>query len=44
MQGGLHAAACIRRDLAGKPRRHNRYHDLGSADLHQPLAYIALLA
>ncbi|MCK0174212.1 MULTISPECIES: NAD(P)/FAD-dependent oxidoreductase [Mycobacteriaceae] len=31
MQGGLHAAACIRRDLAGKPRRPYRYRDLGSA-------------
>jgi NADH:ubiquinone reductase (H+-translocating) len=31
MQGGLHAAACIRRELAGKPRRTYRYHDLGSA-------------
>lgn len=31
MQGGLHAAACIRRDLAGKPRRRYRYRDLGSA-------------
>lgn len=31
MQGGLHAAACIRRDLVGKPRRRYRYRDLGSA-------------
>ncbi|MBX7434468.1 NAD(P)/FAD-dependent oxidoreductase [Mycobacterium sp. Y57] len=31
MQGGLHAAACIRRDLQGKPRRPYRYRDLGSA-------------
>jgi NADH dehydrogenase len=31
MQGGLHAAACIRKDLAGKPRRPFRYRDLGSA-------------
>ena len=31
MQGGIHAAACIRRDLAGKPRRSYRYRDLGSA-------------
>jgi NADH dehydrogenase len=31
MQGGLHAAASIRRDLAGKPRRRYRYRDLGSA-------------
>ena len=31
MQGGIHAAACIRRDLAGKPRPHYRYRDLGSA-------------
>jgi len=31
MQGGLHAAACIRKDLAGKPRRPYRYRDLGSA-------------
>jgi NADH dehydrogenase len=31
MQGGLHAAACVRRDLAGKPRRPYRYRDLGSA-------------
>ena len=31
MQGGLHAAACVRRDLAGKPRRRYRYRDLGSA-------------
>lgn len=31
MQGGLHAAACIRRDLAGKRRKAYRYRDLGSA-------------
>jgi NADH dehydrogenase len=31
MQGGLHAAACVRRDLAGKTRRPYRYRDLGSA-------------
>ncbi|MCF6389194.1 NAD(P)/FAD-dependent oxidoreductase [Mycobacterium sp. MBM] len=31
MQGGLHAAACIRRDLQGRPRRRYRYRDLGSA-------------
>src|SRR6476660_7645382 len=31
MQGGIHAAACIRRELAGKRRRTYRYHDLGSA-------------
>nr|WP_041783041.1 NAD(P)/FAD-dependent oxidoreductase [Mycolicibacterium chubuense] len=31
MQGGLHVAACIRRDLEGKPRRAYRYRDLGSA-------------
>jgi NADH dehydrogenase len=31
MQGGLHAAACIRRELAGKPRRPYKYRDLGSA-------------
>lgn len=31
MQGGLHVARCVRRDLAGKPRRPYRYHDLGSA-------------
>ena len=31
MQGGLHAAECIRRDLAGKPRRPYKYRDLGSA-------------
>ena len=31
MQGGLHAAACVRHDLAGKPRRPYRYRDLGSA-------------
>jgi NADH dehydrogenase len=31
MQGGIHTAACIRRDLDGKPRRPYRYRDLGSA-------------
>ncbi|TPG28153.1 NAD(P)/FAD-dependent oxidoreductase [Mycolicibacterium hodleri] len=31
MQGGLHAAGCIRHDLAGKPRKDFRYRDLGSA-------------
>jgi NADH:quinone reductase (non-electrogenic) len=31
MQGGLHAAACIRRDLAGQPRKSYRYRDLGAA-------------
>jgi NADH dehydrogenase len=31
MQGGLHAAAYVRRDLAGKPRKPYRYRDLGSA-------------
>lgn len=31
MQGGIHAAAAIRRDLAGKPRRAFRYRDVGSA-------------
>ncbi|KUI32431.1 NADH dehydrogenase [Mycobacterium sp. IS-1742] len=31
MQGGLHAAACIRRELAGKRRKNFRYRDLGSA-------------
>ncbi|MDT5092732.1 MAG: hypothetical protein QOH60_2095 [Mycobacterium sp.] len=31
MQGGIHAAACIRRDLAGRRRRPYRYRDLGSA-------------
>lgn len=31
MQGGLHAAACVRRDLAGRPRKPYRYRDLGSA-------------
>jgi NADH dehydrogenase len=31
MQGGLHVAACVRRELAGKPRRNYRYRDLGSA-------------
>jgi NADH:ubiquinone reductase (H+-translocating) len=31
MQGGLHAAACVRRDLEGKARKPYRYRDLGSA-------------
>jgi NADH dehydrogenase len=31
MQGGLHAAACIRRDLGGRRRKNFRYRDLGSA-------------
>jgi NADH:ubiquinone reductase (H+-translocating) len=31
MQGGIHAAACVRHDLAGKARPHYRYRDLGSA-------------
>ncbi|GAY19239.1 NAD(P)/FAD-dependent oxidoreductase [Mycobacterium sp. shizuoka-1] len=31
MQGGLHAASCIARDLAGRSRRDFRYRDLGSA-------------
>lgn len=31
MQGGLHVASCIRRELEGKPRRPYRYRDLGSA-------------
>lgn len=31
MQGGLHVATCIRRDLEGTPRRPFRYRDLGSA-------------
>jgi NADH:ubiquinone reductase (H+-translocating) len=31
MQGGWHVASCIRRELAGKPRRPFRYRDLGSA-------------
>jgi NADH dehydrogenase len=31
MQGGLHAAACIRHDLAGRERKHYRYRDVGSA-------------
>ncbi len=31
MQGGLHAAACIRRDVLGKRRKNYRYRDLGSA-------------
>jgi NADH dehydrogenase len=31
MQGGLHAAACIRRDLGGLGRKNFRYRDLGSA-------------
>jgi NADH:ubiquinone reductase (H+-translocating) len=31
MQGGLHAASCIRRDLAGEARHPYRYRDVGSA-------------
>lgn len=31
MQGGLHVAACIRRDLECRPRKDFRYRDLGSA-------------
>jgi len=31
MQGGLHVAACIRRDLNGTKRKDFRYRDLGSA-------------
>ena len=31
MQGGMHAASCIRRDLEGRQRRPYRYRDLGSA-------------
>lgn len=31
MQGGLHAASCIRHDLAGRARKRYRYRDLGSA-------------
>jgi NADH dehydrogenase len=31
MQGGMHAAACVRDDLDGKARRPYRYRDLGSA-------------
>ena len=31
MQGGMHAAACIRADVAGAPRKPYRYRDLGSA-------------
>ena len=31
MQGGLHVAACVRRELQGKPRKPFRYRDLGSA-------------
>jgi NADH dehydrogenase len=31
MQGGLHAASCIRADLVGAPRTPYRYRDLGSA-------------
>nr|WP_231988750.1 NAD(P)/FAD-dependent oxidoreductase [Mycobacterium sp. 1274761.0] len=31
MQGGLHAAACIRRDVTGAKRKDYRYRDLGSA-------------
>jgi NADH:ubiquinone reductase (H+-translocating) len=31
MQGGLHVANCVRRDLKGKGRKNFRYRDLGSA-------------
>lgn len=31
MQGGWHAAACIRRDIANRKRKDFRYRDLGSA-------------
>jgi NADH dehydrogenase len=31
MQGGLHVAACVKRDLAGRGRKDFRYRDLGSA-------------
>lgn len=31
MQGGLHVASCVRRQLKGKPRKPYRYRDLGSA-------------
>jgi len=31
MQGGIHVAACVRHDLAGKARPHYRYRDVGSA-------------
>ncbi len=31
MQGGMHAAACVRADLDGKARRPYRYRDLGTA-------------
>lgn len=31
MQGGLHVASCLRRDLKGKPRKPFRYRDVGSA-------------
>ncbi|GAB7066785.1 NAD(P)/FAD-dependent oxidoreductase [Mycobacterium hodleri] len=31
MQGGLHVAACLRRDRRGQPRKPYRYRDLGSA-------------
>jgi NADH dehydrogenase len=31
MQGGLHVAACIKRDLRGRGRKDYRYRDLGSA-------------
>jgi len=31
MQGGLHVARCIRRDLMGKARKPYKYRDLGSA-------------
>jgi len=31
MQGGLHVASCVRRDIGGQERRPYRYRDLGSA-------------
>jgi NADH:ubiquinone reductase (H+-translocating) len=31
MQGGLHVASCVRRDLSDRPRSPYRYRDLGSA-------------
>ncbi len=31
MQGGLHAASCIRHDVEGRPRKNYRYRDVGSA-------------
>ncbi len=34
--GGLHVAACVRREMEGKPRRRYQYQDLGST------AYIQL--